>query len=1181
MESIITINNEIKKLGGVNKKNPEFFINTRNREIVNIKTIIDLNAEYNKYIGIREAGDNNTTSLYHGFTGKEGIIRARGDGKVVSHNIARAVIACKPDIPMDIVYLPKSFAETMYVKVTVTPYNIDLLKYFVRNQENYPGCKRIYSYERGNMILNDGTYSLKYKDVVYRHMIDGDEVLLGRSPSLNPTSISCHKIRVHKGKKPILNIGINVLPCKAYNADFDGDEMVLKSVNSEEARAECAMLFSFDRYSNQFENGGPIIGLAQDSIMGIALLTNAKTKLSRYEAMNILSNVPVKIKFEKEVYAGREIFSMVLPPIDYDQPSPMFAKQFIKQFGQFDESDYRILIERGELKSGVVCGNAVKEKPGSIYHIISNNISKKAAMDTIFYHQQIAHKFLELFGSTISYRDIDLGKDSRKLIDLVKSTISRELSEFYNLLINGNITPPTGTNMKDYVHSEISRILKSDERFLMAIMKTIDPSDNWIFTMVSSGTKGSYDNIINILATLGLKKINGKLLPPTLGDYRHSIHAKQFSDDPEDLGYVHSALIDGINPKNILPIGRETRSNIITKGLEVSTAGYKGKEVGKSMESMVVDHRLFTVRGYGTNIIELNSTDDGFKSSSSQSNVIESIMMSDDEIKKVYSERANLVKRDRETMFRIFENLQNGNPSYKFSNKIKLPIDVNQIIKNTIPESKGNLKENVKILEKYLEDIHYLRINQVHRAKRTKLPESIIATFTLLKIAIRSHFKDDILVKYNEDQLQKTLSLISFRITDAFFEPGDPIGILMAQSFSAPLTQYLIDAHHASASGGTSKDGMNYCMDIIQHRPVKSSKTNLMYIYLKPEFEDKYENAKALANFITLKSLKSFLQSSMIVYEKIGVHETYPEDKESAAKYIKDNRITYTENDLYPIHFRFVLDKEKMDLKYPPLDDLFNKIDFLFKGKVIPVEASSDETAFLLYFKKEFNWEYINRIEESKKANPEITNVWKSILTFYKRFYSEISINDFKNIQDIRIKEYSRPKTENGKVTMIKNFYLETTGINMEEILLVNVVDKNRTSCNNIPETYNYDGLIAAKQKIISEILNTLGPAIGLLPANFALLSNTMLETGFLTPISDTGHKIREPNDAFLRMSFKNPIQSLTEAAINGTKLQFSSHTTNVIMGQEPKYIGTGRDPMILNEEFLKAHQKESEEDYI
>ena len=1177
------INDQIKEKGEINKYLTGFFNPSRDTVIVNIRTLERLYDEYDKYIGINTNIPNTTSSIYNDFKGKEGIYRSKTEGKIISGNVARVVISCAKDISIDEAKLPMYFVETMQIMELVTPFNVELLRKFVDNKGNYPGCRRIWS-KKMNKIINNIqiNYNIQPGDIIYRNVVNGDEILLNRSPTLYLTSICYHKVVVHEGIRPTFNLAINVTSCTAYNADFDGDAMFMKAVTSPEARVEAEYLLAFDRYLLGYGDATPSIGLVQDSVIGCTLLTMSRTVLSRFEAMSLFSNIPIDFELTKEKYSGRELFSMVMPPINYRAKSAMFKESFMKDFGDFDESDYEIVIENGILKSGIVCGGAIKAKAGSIYHIIACNIGKKEAMKIVDYHQQICDRFLELHGTTMTYRDIRLNNESKELLGLIKSRIARELGEFYNKVMTKSVRPPVGKSMAEFVEDTVINILSDSKSMMSAILKTVDPTNNWLFMYVASGAKGTFDNILRSLASYGLLKINNKLIDNTLGEYRFGIHSKQFSDDPLDRGYIPNSLVEGLEPRNILAVGMETRRNVLTKGLTVSVAGYKGRIIIKAVGSAVVDQRNFTCRGFGTKIIEFHNLDDGFKPCNAQDNKIETILMDDVDIEKRYEHRADLIKADRDEVLRRFDHLQNINPTFRVSNMVKLPIDIDQIISSS-NRSKGDYKKNAVILDEFLDNLYHLRFNRIHQIKKTNIPEFLRVNFFMLKVALRSKFDKATLEKYDKEGLELLLNLIGYKIVDSFFEPGDVIGIIMGQSLGSPLTQYLIDSHHKSVTGGTSRDGLEYCDNILIHKKAQDIKTNLTYVFLDPKYEEVKQNALVLSDYITSKKLSSVLKYSEVLYEKPGEFATYVDDKKEFNSYIKEHNIHFSSDRMYPVYFRLVVDKKQLSAKNITMHELFNKIEKVYEDKVIPVEYEKDgEIIIMLFFVIGFNWEYLNRLSDRKKETKLNSNVWVNVLKFYDEFINETTINSFQHINSVKIAEMEKKYISEGKVKSRKIYYLITNGINLEDLLVVNIVDGSRTTTNNVLESYTHEGIMSAKQTVVRELYNTLNGPLDMLPTTFTLFANIMLETGEPTPISDIGQKAREPNEILTRMSISNPSSAMLFAATNGGKIDFNTHTSDIILGQVPRYIGTGRNPLVLNEKFMIEHYREkTEEDFI
>src|SRR3989441_12304156 len=82
-------------------------------------------------------------------------------------------------------------------------------------------------------------------------------------------SMMAHEVRVMPHKTFPFNLAV----CPPYNADFDGDEMNLHVLQSEEARVEARVLMRVQEHILSPRFGGPVIGGIHDYISGSFLLT--------------------------------------------------------------------------------------------------------------------------------------------------------------------------------------------------------------------------------------------------------------------------------------------------------------------------------------------------------------------------------------------------------------------------------------------------------------------------------------------------------------------------------------------------------------------------------------------------------------------------------------------------------------------------------------------------------------------------------------------------------------------------------------------------------------------------------------------------------------------------------------------------------------------------------------------
>src|SRR5512136_936332 len=258
--------------------------------------------------------------------GKDGRFRGSLSGKRVNFS-SRTVISPDPNLSVIEVGIPLAVANEMSIPVQVTPYNIDDLKQMVLNGPvrmslTQPcGANYVIRPDKRRLRLAEGNLDTVAEQLepgwtVERQIRDGDIVLFNRQPSLHRMSIMAHRVRVMDGRTFRLNPAV----CPPYNADFDGDEMNLHIPQTEEARAEAAILVAVEENILSPRFGGPIIGGIHDHISGIFLLTNQMRWFTKSEALYLLKNIEVERlpepgmeKDEVPLWSNKQVFSTILP----------------------------------------------------------------------------------------------------------------------------------------------------------------------------------------------------------------------------------------------------------------------------------------------------------------------------------------------------------------------------------------------------------------------------------------------------------------------------------------------------------------------------------------------------------------------------------------------------------------------------------------------------------------------------------------------------------------------------------------------------------------------------------------------------------------------------------------------------------------------------------------------------
>ncbi|MEM4271205.1 MAG: hypothetical protein QXO70_03885, partial [Candidatus Pacearchaeota archaeon] len=144
-----------------------------------------------------------------------------------------------------------------------------------------------------------------------------------------------------------------------------------------------------------------------------------------------------------------------------------------------------------------------------------------------------------------------------------------------------------------------------------------------------------------------------------------------------------------------------------------------------------------------------------------------------------------------------------------------------------------------------------------------------------------------------------------------------------------------------------------------------------------------------------------------------------------------------------------------------------------------------------------------------------------------------------------------------------KDYIIMTHGSNLQEILKVKGIDKDKTRSNNIHEIAEILGIEAARQSIIEEIskvLNQQGLSVD--ERYIKLVADAMTSTGEIKGVTRMGI-ISEKKSVLARASFETPIKHFVNATIKGTKDELASVIENIILNQ-PVPVGTGLPGLLV-----------------
>jgi DNA-directed RNA polymerase subunit beta' len=249
---VINRNNRLKKL--IDIKAPEVILRNEKRMLQESVDALFDNGRRSR--AVRGQGNRPLKSLSDMLKGKQGRFRQNLLGKRVDYS-GRSVIVVGPELKLNQCGLPKNMALELF-----KPFIIRKLedRGYVQTVKS---AKRLVEREKPEVwdILGE--------------IIENHPVLLNRAPTLHRLGIQGFEPVLVEGKA----IRIHPMVCKAFNADFDGDQMAVHVPLSFEAQIETSLLMLSTNNILSPANGRPLATPNQDIVLGCHYLTKSRGEI--------------------------------------------------------------------------------------------------------------------------------------------------------------------------------------------------------------------------------------------------------------------------------------------------------------------------------------------------------------------------------------------------------------------------------------------------------------------------------------------------------------------------------------------------------------------------------------------------------------------------------------------------------------------------------------------------------------------------------------------------------------------------------------------------------------------------------------------------------------------------------------------------------------------------------------
>lgn len=600
---------------------------------------------------------------------KEGLIRGNILGKRVDYT-ARTVIS--PDVNFDIDQLgvPYLIAKKLTVPEYVTEENIDRLKQAIMNgNDKYPGAYSVHKARtnatilllKNSALLKEKTINeLEIGDMVRRHLIDNDLVMLNRQPSLHKYSYTGFRIKVlPEGNN---TFRFNTADVSGFNADFDGDEMNIKVPQSITTRNEVEQLTLIRRHFVSAGNSETLISPIQDNILGTFLISkNGNQEIdkqqfmhliaaAKYFDMNRLENKPkyrlietiellLPATFSIDAPGGIRIRNgKFIPQIKDEQKKAKDKKtnlQFMRQLAALQEK----LLEGDIWKHDDAIANLsvqleynglTKKSLRYIIKHLFNYYGPDATNNFVTGIQRLTNRFLMLYGSSCGISDIYVPQEVKNTLMKRINEAQKGIYEIVEKFGHDKVTIPLTKNTIDFyeelIKSTIGKSLKENNDTLQQYLNSIEWNN--LSNMIMSGSKGDILNLMQIADTVGQQSILGKRIALEYGD-RSLPHYPKFVDYPESRGFIVNSFLDGLNSIECFHHFGAARIGLMDTSLKTSDSGYINRKMIHFMEDIVIQYD-YTLRRGDMRIISFLNGANGFDTTNLFETELELFTMNDE-----------------------------------------------------------------------------------------------------------------------------------------------------------------------------------------------------------------------------------------------------------------------------------------------------------------------------------------------------------------------------------------------------------------------------------------------------------------------------------------------------------------------------------------------------------------------
>ncbi len=568
---VINRNNRLNRLMGLSA--PDIIIRNEKRMLQEAVDALFDNTKRKR--AVKGASNRPLKSISDMLKGKQGRFRQNLLGKRVDYS-GRSVIVVGPELKLWQCGLPTKMALELF-----KPF---IMKKLVEKQV-------VYNIKKAKTLVEqEASEVFSILDEVVRE----HPVMLNRAPTLHRLGIQAFEPVLVEGKA----IKLHPLVCKAFNADFDGDQMAIHVPLTQAAQMECWTLMLSACNLLDPANGNPIVLPSQDMVLGIYNMTSVKANSlgtgkwfcdvdeasmaaeGGYIDWGALINVPApKDSFDGDFKAGERIRTTAgRIRFNAEMPDEVGFVNWHASDKDFEEKNTTGMDDK-DLKKMIA---TVFQKHGSWVTI--------KMLDAI---KDVGYKNATFFGATLSMDDIIIPEEKKKIVEDAEKQVAEYVSQYSKGVITSDERYNKVTDIWSRANDKLTDIM-------MKQFKADKDGFNTIFMMADSGARGSKKQISQLAGMRGLMaKPNGEIIElPVKSNFKEGLSVIEYfiSSNGARKGLTDTALKTadaGYMTRRLVDVAQDVVINEkdcgTINGLEY-TAIKNGDEIIKTLSERITGH---------------------------------------------------------------------------------------------------------------------------------------------------------------------------------------------------------------------------------------------------------------------------------------------------------------------------------------------------------------------------------------------------------------------------------------------------------------------------------------------------------------------------------------------------------------------------------------------------------------